>query len=977
MLDQFCTGKLHVQIKLLKRMDCLKIKKGIISLIIVIAATVSAIAQTVSTGSIEGVATDKKNKESLPGVMVTLEGTTIGSSADIDGHFLITNLKPGKYRVKASYISYNTIILEDVRVEAGKTTTLPITLSESTVALEGVTITGVRRTNTDVSMINTTRISPLVSIGISGQQILRSQDRDASEVIKRLPGTTIIDDRFIVVRGLAQRYNAVWLNNTATPSSEADVKAFSFDVIPASMIENMLIIKSPAPELPADFSGGFVKITTVNIPEKNSFFVTYGTSFSQGTTYQGSNSYQGTKADVFGFGNSYRALPSDMPAHLNQYESATNPEIQNRITSLGRDLNKTWAPVEGNARPDQRLSLGFNKRMKIGSHSLGNVTSLTYSNTTNYDNIETNNYSIYDFKNDRSSYIDQFNDNQYSNSVKVGLMHNWSWSPATGQKIEFRNLFNQIGMNRTTERNGREWYNDGRYIKSTELRYLNRSIYSGQLAGEHAFNEGTTKIDWVMGYSFSNKKEPDIKRYRYIRSSQDTTQYFMIFSDNADLSSESQMWIDLKEDIISSSVNFTRQLDFNGFKPELRAGIYLENKNRDFAARNFGYSKASNSSTLDNTTLPVDQVFTDENINLTNGIKLAEVTSLSDSYNASNKQLAGYISAKLPITNKISLYTGVRVEKNIQTLSSYKQGTTTPVNVTRDTLNFFPSANLAFSLNPKNMIRAAYGLSVNRPEFREMAPFYFVDFDLNAGIYGNPDIQQAYIHNVDLRFEHYPSPNETFNIGVFYKNFRNPVEMVIMGNSPTQYTFENVKSAYSYGIETDIRKSLGFIPGADNFSVILNATLIKSQVQFAEGDLNRNRSLQGQSPYMVNAGLFYYNDDNGLMVTMMYNIIGKRIVAVGRPSPNSWEDIPNIYEMPRNVLDLAISKKLNKNFELKVSVKDLLNERFILKQTINTMVDMNALTDGSISGSEHFKRDQITKSYQPGRYISLGITYKF
>ena len=166
------------------------------------------------------------------------------------------------------------------------------------------------------------------------------------------------------------------------------------------------------------------------------------------------------------------------------------------------------------------------------------------------------------------------------------------------------------------------------------------------------------------------------------------------------------------------------------------------------------------------------------------------------------------------------------------------------------------------------MIRAAYGLSVNRPEFRELAPFYFVDFDMNAGIYGNPSIKQAYIHNFDLRFEHYPSPNETFNIGVFYKNFKSPIEMVIMGNSPTQYSFENVLSAYSYGIETDVRKSLGFISGAENFSVILNAALIKSKVQFAPGDLNRDRSLQGQSPYMINAGLFYYNDNNGLMVSM-------------------------------------------------------------------------------------------------------------
>jgi TonB-dependent receptor len=955
-------------------MNCLKTKKVILSFLILLSVPIAAFAQT---GSIEGIVTDKKSNDVLPGVTIIIDGTTIGTTADFSGHFIIPNLKQGKYKLKASYISYNPTVIEDVNVIAGKTLNLSLTLTENTVSLEGVTVTGVRKTNTDVAMINVTRMSPLVSIAISGQQILRSQDRDASEVIRRLPGTTIIEDRFIVVRGLPQRYNTVWLNNTATPSSEADAKAFSFDVIPASMIENMIIVKSPAPELPADFSGGFVKITTVNLPEKNSFFISYGTAYAEGTTNQSFKRYQSNGTDWLGFNTTYRSLPENMPSHLNQYEEATNPDIQNRITELGRELNKTWLPVSGNASPDQRFTAGFNKRVSVGSQTFGNITSVTYSNTNNHDEVINNNYSIYDFKNDKSQYVDQFKDNQYSNSVKLGILHNWAWYPAIGHKIEFRNLFNQIGLNRITERTGREWYNDGRYIRSTELRNMNRSIYSGQIAGEHEFDEGTTKIDWVAGVSYSNKKEPDMKRYRYIRSAEDTTQYFLIFSENADLSSESQMWMNLTEKVKTASVNFNREFDFSGFRPELRMGIYYEDKSRKFLARNFGYSKASASSTFDRSLLPIDKVFTDENINPTNGIKLSEVTSLSDSYNASNNQISGYISAKLPFSSIISLYTGIRIEKNIQKLSSYKQGTTIPVNVVRDTINLFPSANLAVNLNSKNMIRAAYGLSVNRPEFREMAPFYFVDFDLNAGIYGNPSIKQAYIHNFDLRFEHYPSPNETFNIGVFYKNFRNPVEMVIIGNSPTQYTFENVLSAYSYGIETDVRKSLGFISGAENFSVILNAALIKSKVQFGNGDLNRDRSLQGQSPYMVNAGIFYYNDNNGLMITLLYNIIGKRIVAVGRPSPNEWEDIPNIYELPRIVLDLAVSRKISKKIDIKAGIKDIFNEQVRLVQTINTNVDLSQIYGGTDNPVKHFKRDQVTKLYQPGRYLTLGISYKF
>src|SRR5665648_197528 len=253
-----------------------KMKELIIGIMCIMSASVSVIAQT---GSIEGVAIDKNSNETLPGVTIILDGTVIGTSTDFEGHFLLSNIQPGKYRIKASYISYNPVLLDDCIVKAGQTINLIVSLVENTVALQGVTVTGIRKTNTDVSMINVTRMSSLVSTGVSGQQILRSQDRDASEVIRRLPGATIIDNRFIVVRGLSQRYNSVWLNNTATPSSEADAKAFSFDMIPASMIENMIIVKSPAPELPADFSGGFVKITTVNIPEKNTFFITYGTGF--------------------------------------------------------------------------------------------------------------------------------------------------------------------------------------------------------------------------------------------------------------------------------------------------------------------------------------------------------------------------------------------------------------------------------------------------------------------------------------------------------------------------------------------------------------------------------------------------------------------------------------------------------------------------------------------------------------------------
>jgi hypothetical protein len=944
--------------------------KKIIGLMLILN-TYTSLAQMGSyVGSIKGTATDEATGESLPGVTVIVEGTTLGASANVDGQFEIRNLKPGTYNLKISYISYNPRTITGIVIQPGRSVEVKVTLSQDAVELEDVMITAERKTNSEASVINTVRMSPLVSIGISGQQILRSQDKDASEVIRRLPGTSIVDDRFIIVRGLAQRYNSVWLNNAATPSSEADVKAFSFDVIPASIIDHMMIIKSPAPELPADFSGGFIKISTIVPPEKNSFFLSYGTGYGEGTTFNNFLKSSTSPTNFLGFSNKRFDLPGDMPDNLGQYETASNPEIRNRITSLGRTLANSWVPQSTTAMPDQRASAGFSRRFRIGSQSIGNITSLTYSNTRNHDEVEINNYSIYDYRNDKSSFNDQFLDEQYTNSIKTGIMHNWLWFPPSDHRIEFRNLLNEIGQSRITIRNGREWYNDGRFIRSSELKNLSRTIYSGQLAGDHTFNK--TKIDWVAGYSFANKNEPDIRRYRYIRSDTDVNEYFMLFSDNPDLSSQSRMWFRLSEEIYSVSVNLTKKYDLNGFLPEMKAGFYYEDKYRKFSARNFGYARAGNASLFSRTSLPADEVFVDDNINLTDGIRLSEITSLSDSYDASNNLFAGYIALKIPVVSAVSLYTGFRIEKNKQSLSSYRQGTTIPVNVSRDTVNIFPSVNLSILLNKKNTIRLAYGLSVNRPEFREMAPFYFVDFDLNAGIYGNPEIEEAFINNYDLRFEHYPSPDENLNIELFFKTFKNPIEMIIMGNNPSQYSFQNVKSAYSYGIEADIRKTFRFLSADENFSFIMNAALISSKVNFGDGDINPDRPLQGQSPFMVNTGLFYYNDKNGFMVTALYNIIGSRIIAVGRPSPNTWESIPDITEMPRNVFDLMISKKIGSHLEIKGSFKDLLNSRVLHIQKVNATVDMNDL-----NGPKKFKRDQVSRDYRPGRTVTLSISYKF
>lgn len=920
------------------------------------------------TGKIHGIVKEKTSGTTMPSVNIVIEGTLKGAMTDSNGEFTITGLAPGIYTLVFTYISYDVCRIAGVEVGSDSSTFVFAEMSEASLQLGDVVVVATKRNDSEVTVLENVRNSTVVVTGISAQLISRTQDKDASEVVKRLPGISVVDDRFVVVRGLSSRYNNVWLNNSTAPSLEADVRSFSFDLVPSSMIESIMILKSPSAELPADYAGGFIKISTTGIPSNSGLSISYGTALRQYSTFAAFDREQGASLDWLTSGVKYRSLPGNMPGHLDIYESATNPVIRNRVTEIGTSLNNSWSPVKSTAIPDQKLSISLNKRFEKRGFIAGNVTALTYSYSNTFNKIENNSYSIYNYRYDVPGITDQFTDRQYKEGSKIGLLHNWTAYPAEGLKIEFKNFLSRTSQSRLTFREGQEWYNNGRHIRSGEIKYTNRTIYAGQLGAEKHFDSGNTALDLTAGYSLSFKEEPDIRRYRYISNEDETIPYLILFGNNPDLSSVSRMWLGLDEANKSLAVNFLRKAAIKKFKAEIRAGFFTEKKTRSFNARNFGYALAGEGSSFSSTTLPVSEIFKPDNINLTDGIKLKEVTSLSDSYDASGTVWSGYAGLRMNFHSKIDLSLGLRLEKETKELSGFRQGTATPVNVLKDTITLFPSANVSFAVTSKAMLRFTYGLSVNRPEFREMAPFYFVDFEQNAGIYGNENLKQAYIQNFDLRFEYYPGNNETLNAGLFYKSFSDPIEVVIRGNNPNQFSFDNITSAYSFGFELEARKSLRFISERfEDFSGLFNLSLIRSSVSF-------DRPLQGQSPYIINAGLFYQPGQTGFNASIIYNRIGKRIIAVGRPSPNEWESIPDIYEMPRNEVDVVISKKIGERIEVRGSIKDLFGERIEYRQNISAVVDMSYY--GS-DGFKTFNRTQITRSFYPGRQFSLGLTCKF
>ena len=925
-------------------------KRGLLMLVLLLFGSFLALTAQAQTGVICGTVTDAKFKEPLIGATVSIEGTTIGAITDIDGNFRIEKVQPGKYTLVASYVSYKTQNIKDVAVVAHQEAVVRIELSDADLQLQNVVVVAQRKLGTETAVLNTVRKSLPVVSGISAQQISKTQDSDAAEVLRRIPGITIVDDRFIVVRGLAQRYNNVWLNNATTPSSETDSRAFSFDVLPSSLIDNMMVYKSPSAELPADFSGGFVRLMTKNVPEGNTFNVSYQLGFNTNATFRDFQLTKGHAIDYLGFGAGKRALPSGTPAHLNDVSTSD-------AAAFTRRVNTGWDISHFTALPEQKLTFTMNRLFNIGDWKIGNITNVNYSTGYDYYELKNNNYLSYDMTNDQSSYRYKYDDVQYKNTTKLGALFNWSFLKGN-TKYEFRNFFNQRGSSSLTQRQGTDYYSEEN-IRKWESLYTGRTTYAGQLAGEHRWNDDVDKVDWTVGYAYAAYNEPDRKVVKSMERKQDSELKYYV-------SDPTRYYQDLKDNSFSLATNYEHIFTVSDlFKPTLNAGVYGEYKKRNFDARRFVYNLLGNGYNRF-AEWDYSSIFSDENISA-DRIYMKESTNKSDSYTSDNLLGSGYVSAKLNYGEKLNANVGVRMEYYRLKLDGYESDGIKPVHLDQNSTEFFPSLNVAYSLTDKQQVRVAYGRSVNRPEFREVVPYVYYDFALDANITGNVDLKNAYTNSVDLRYELYPSPGETVTIGGFYKYFADPIEQTYReAGSGLQYTYHNADHAKAFGVEVDIKKHLNFI-GLKDLSFVFNGAYIHSKVYFPEGSFERNRAMQGQSPYLINTGLFYQNDTKGLSASVLYNRIGKRIETVGVPAQNPNDDIPDIYEMPRNSLDLSFSKKLGNYVELKAGVKDLLNSKIEYKQFLE-------LTDAAGAKREV---EQLVRSYRPGVTVNVGVSVKF
>ncbi|GIV37003.1 MAG: collagen-binding protein [Cyclobacteriaceae bacterium] len=914
-------------------------------------------------GSIAGTVKDAATGEPVIGANVMLQGTQTGTSTDIDGKFLISSVPAGTYNLQVSYITYKTHLVENVKVENGKRITIEVQLTEDVSELNEVVVRGTRSVDTDFTLLAAIRESKLVVSGISAEMISRSPDRDAAEVVKRVPGVTIMGGRYIVIRGASDRYNVTLLNGAYAPSMEADRRAFAFDVIPSGQIDQMLIFKSPAPELPGDFAGGVVKITTKSIPDETGLTFGYTLGYRSGSTFK--TFYQSDRNLVqnFGFNGGTYDLPAVFPADL---RGVTDEQmLRNAALSLKND----WLPKTVNSFFDQGASLTGNFKFRLGNIEVGNITALTWSNSRNRFSVQRKDFNQYDFISNSPSAIYAYTDDQNNQNSRTGILMNWAFRFNENHVVEFRNIYNQINNSQYIYREGQNF--EGNFYGTWGgFQEIFRGVYAGQLTGKHKLFADRTTINWMAGMGKSYRDLPDNRRYRRDRDLTNGTERTYVPVSAAQVYFLGRFYGNMDEDSFTGSVSIDHTLKLSeNLLPVVSAGIFFEKKERRFLARNIGYARNAFGWDTNLEYLPVDELFQPDNIYRPDGSGLIidEQTNGSDSYSATNNLKAYYTSVSLPLGKVLTLSGGARIEDNVQSLGTATR-TGDAIDQSVPVKRILPSANLTVNLKENMLVRAVYGRTLNRPEFREIAPFSFYDFEFNWVYGGNPGLKTAKIDNYDLRWEYYPSKTELITFGGFYKSFENAIEAVYVPGAGSQgakgFRYDNARSASVYGVELEVRKSLSGLtnsPFVDNLNVIFNTTLSRSTVDVGN---QPERPLMGQSPYVVNAGLFYNTENAGTQVSVMYNVVGRRLFAVGGYTDAGDAVFEDIYEMPRNLIDVSVTQRFTQRLQGKLTVSDILNQPYILMQ------------DGNRDGVFDRNNDQIVQKNRFGSLFMMTLTYK-
>jgi len=951
--------------------------------------------------TIVGTIIDEKTGEPLVGATVMLEGTTSGAKTNLDGKYTIKDVSPGDYILLVRSIGYTAKRIEDISISEKKEYSYEISLKQTMIEGKTVTVKGKMIEGTEAALLTERQKAVVVSDAVSAKTISRTGSSDAAEAVSQVTGASVMGGKFVYVRGLGGRYSNTLLNGAPVPTADPDQHSVHMDLIPAKLLDKVVVKKTFTPDQIGSFSGGSVDIGTKSMPGQLTLSFSQSSGLnSRATSNTEFLSYEGGDTDWLAIDDGTRALPDaleDPSTEIPRYSRARNSrELAYQLDQITKSFNNVMGPSEKRVPINQGYAFSFGNRYNLGEETpLGVMASLTYSYKAKYYDDGIKNRWQRPGSADFLNPYYRLNDRRGVEEVLWGGLAGFSLEPGSNHKLNLNLMYN-----RNSESSARylfgdhdyEFQGDDRKYEVRALKFSERYMQSVQLSGEHYFPVDAMslstpyRLEWKASYSENNSNTPDFRTFANAMildfDNPEDTGYI---TQSSGIAFPARWFGEMQERKRSLSVDFITS--------SVKLGMLFEQTRRENRERRLKYNKPSSTpvlydgdpneffgegSGLVDSTFRYEQiVYTTDTTDLGGGnLQIDTVDSYVDSvyryvfgnvveynlaemrkanYDGQQDIFASYAMFEIPLTNRLKTIFGGRFEV-ARMETSNEAGTYGNLN----DVDFLPSLSLVYQLKDNMNVRLAATKTLARPIFREKMPMKTYEFNYDYEFSGNPDLERTLISNYDLRWEYFIRPGEIFAVSGYYKYFDKPITRFIIdvnGNLEPR----NVDYGKVWGLEFEFRSRLDRVrPFLRNFTLGANISIIESEIKVGEKeyqmaisedpDFSATRDMQGQSPYLVNIDVSYSN--NSTTASLMYNVFGERMTEVALAS------IPDVYEQPFHSLNFTASQKIIGSFSLSLSASNLLNEVMRKTQTLD--------------GVEYTESE-----YRYGRSFSIGTSYSF
>jgi outer membrane receptor protein involved in Fe transport len=986
-----------------------------LSLFLLLAGLVSPRARAQElAGSLRGSVYDKETGAPLARARVTVVEATLSGFTDGEGQFVLPLVPAGQYTVVISKEGFERQVRPGVIVVAGQVAELRAELAWEVVEMEPFLVRGLNLgEGTEMQLLSLRQESLDVRDAISSEMIKQAGASTAAAALRLVVGTSVVDGKYAVIRGLSDRYTVSELNKVRIPTADAEKRAVQLDQFPAGVIESIVVTKTFSADQQGDSTGGTVDIRLKSLPTERIFNVAFGLGANSQTTGEKYLTYKGGGVEAFGFGGESRERPvryNQVPDYLG---ATTNPALgEERLPNAQKidRITRSFEPVIGTKRetapPDIGASATYGDRKDLAQDvAIGWLGSFTYSHKVRSRTGIRNSGAMITNAGEEIVIppLTAFEEEVGQEEVLWGGVGMFGFEFTADHMLKLSLAYNQTATDEA--RLLVSEIPDTLVAVTESLRYQERSLGSLQLSGDHVFQPLLgMKLDWTGSLNWTKQDEPDFRTMRTIIRP-DGLQEFI--GQEFDLPRRVFRYIDETDEQLSVNAKWPVPFFF-GKTGEVSGGGFYDEIERNFEQDVFLYSftrqVGTGQAVTDNRALQNyrgDKLWSDVYLN-PNRIGLAQndppainqllwyITApngISLDYRGEQKVEAFYGRLDLPVLPWVTLSGGARVEKTDLAIIITSDEPITIVQRTEAGDAYFvdiapedagadinqqdvlPALGATVEIITNLNLRLNYAETIARPTFRELAPARSTDFIGGESFIGNPDLVISQIENYDVRVEWFRRPGDVLAASYFYKDFTDPIEQIQFdvtgGDRYVQRV--NYPEGTLWGIEFEARQKLDifeqWLDFAKYFSLGFNAAYIKSEVRIPRADFERikqfgitddTRPMFNQPEYVGNINCVFQQPNWGTTVSVFYSLIGETLIT-GLAYAGTL--VPNVIEEETESLDMSVEQKIGKNWKVTFRAKNLTDP--LVKRSYE------------VPGSE-----RVTQSaYRRGVEYSLGASY--